>query len=241
MIKHGTKNGVIYNSDCFDVLKELESESISMVITDPPYGMNFMLNWKHGKRPNKDFGKIEGDDDLSWLPILVNEIFRLSKPDTAHYCFCSKHKIDVFKQEIEKRFTLKDILVWAKHDTGMGDIYHNFSPKTEFILFFQKGKRKINGNRSPNLLTFHATHNEFHPTQKPVDLIEFLIKKFSNENELILDPFAGSGTTAIACTNTNRQFICIEKDPKYYKVAVERLTNGKDLKSPHRLFKGYNF
>jgi site-specific DNA-methyltransferase (adenine-specific) len=67
----------------------------------------------------------------------------------------------------------------------------------------------------------------FHPTQKPINLISYLIERSSRKNDLILDCFSGSGTTAVACHNLNRRFICIEKDEDYYKASVERLENAK--------------
>lgn len=146
-----------------------------------------------------------------------------NKKNTAHYVFCSFHFIDKFKQEFEKKFTVKNILVWEKNNTSMGDLKANFAPKVEFILFLQKGRRFINGSRDPNIFKFKRTNNKVHPTQKPIDLMEYLIKKFTNCNDLVLDPFMGSGTTGIACKNLNRDFIGIELDRKYFEIAKKRI------------------
>ena len=91
------------------------------------------------------------------------------------------------------------------------------------ILFLHKGRRLINGTRVPNIMKFARTGNKLHPTQKPVDLMEYLIKKFSDENNIIIDPFMGSGTTGVACKNLNRNFIGIELDKNYFKIAQERI------------------
>ena len=191
-----------------------------MVLTDPPYGMNFQSDHRKTK-----YEKIKGDSNLDWLDDFVNEIYRVSKPNTAHYVFCSFHHIDKFKQSIEKKFKVKNVLTWVKNNTSMGDLKGDFAPKTEFIIFFHKGRKLINGKRDPNVLEFKKTRNELHPTQKPVDMIEYMIGKFSDEGDLILDPFMGSGTTGIACLNTNRIFIGMELDETYFNIAKERIDN----------------
>ena len=152
-----------------------------------------------------------------------SECFRLAKNNTAHYCFCSFHKIDLFKQSLQKYFIIKNILVWEKNNTSMGDLKGDFAPKHELIIFFQKGRKEINGSRDPNIFKFNKTGNKLHPTQKPLDMFEYLIKKFSNENDIIFDAFAGSGTTAIAAINTNRKWVCIEKEKEYYDIAIKRI------------------
>lgn len=212
-----TLNTVI-NGDCLEVMKNIPDKSVDMILTDPPYGMDFRSN--HRK---KRYKKIEGDVDISWIYLFVEQAYRVAKNDTAHYIFCSFHNIDIFKQVFEKRFKIKNILVWEKNNTSMGDLRADFAPKIEFILFLQKGRRLINGKRDANIFKFSRTGNKLHPTEKPVDMFEYLLSKFSNENETILDPFAGSGTTAIACINTNRNYILIEKEQEYIEIINKRI------------------
>ena len=208
----------LLHGDCFELLKDIPDESVDMILTDPPYGMNFQSGYRKTK-----YEKIKGDSNLDWLDDFVDEIYRVSKPNTAHYMFCSFHHIDKFKQAIERKFKIKNILTWVKNNTSMGDLKGDFAPKTEFIIFFHKGRRLINGTRDPNVLEFKRTQNKLHPTQKPVDMTEYLIGKFSDEGDLILDPFMGSGTTGIACINTNRNFIGMELDASYFEVAKDRI------------------
>ena len=210
----------LLNGDCFELLQDIPDESIDMVLTDPPYGMNYQSGQRKVKHK-----KIMGDSNLDWLDDFVNEIYRVSKQNTAHYVFCSFHHIDKFKQAIEKKFKVKNILTWVKNQQSMGDLKGDFAPKTEFIIFFHKGRRLINGKRDPNVLEFKKTRNELHPTQKPVDMTEYMIGKFSDEGDVILDPFMGSGTTGVACLNTNRRFIGIELDDDYFNIAKERIEN----------------
>ena len=208
----------LLHGDCFELLKDIPDESVDMILTDPPYGMNFQSSHRKTK-----YEKIKGDSNLDWLDDFVDEIYRVSKPNTAHYVFCSFHHIDKFKQAIERKFKIKNILTWVKNNTSMGDLKGDFAPKTEFIIFFHKGRKLINGKRDPNVLEFKRTQNKLHPTQKPVDMTEYLIEKFSDEGDLILDPFMGSGTTGIACINTNRNFIGMELDGNYFEVAKNRI------------------
>ena len=99
----------IINADCLDILKQLPDKCIDLVLTDPPYGMNFQSNHRKEK-----YEKIANDDNLLWLPEYVKEIARVKKDDAMCYFFCSWHNVDLFKQEIEKFFPVKNILIWEK-------------------------------------------------------------------------------------------------------------------------------
>lgn len=199
-------------------MKEIPSGSVDMILTDPPYGMEFQSNHR-----NEKYSKIKNDKDLSWLDGWVDELFRVASDNTAHYVFCSFHNIDKFKQALEQKFKIKNMLVWEKNNTSMGDLKADFAPKYEMIIFIQKGRRIINGKRDPNILKFNRTGNKLHPTQKPVDLLQYLLEKFSDAGATILDPFMGSGSTGVAAKNLNRDFIGIEMDEGYFKIAQERI------------------
>ena len=209
--------GKIINADCIDILKQLPDKSIDCVLTDPPYGMDY----QSARRTDK-YNKIDGDNDLKWLPSFLEELKRVSKENSIWYIFCSWHKVDVFKQEIQKVKNIKNILIWNKNNFGSGDLLCDFAPKYEMIIFCNDNK-KLNGKRIANVLNFAKTDNSLHPTQKPVDLFGCLIDKATQENDLVLDCFSGSGTTAIACHNLKRRFICIEKDVEYWAKSCERL------------------
>ena len=204
--------------DCLERMKEIPDGSVDMVLTDPPYGMDFQSN-----RRNEKYAKMKNDSCLNWLDFFSDELFRVSAENTAHYVFCSFHNVDKFKQSLEKNFKIKNILIWEKNNTSMGDLKADFAPKYEMIIFIQKGRRLINGKRDPNIMRFNRTGNKLHPTQKPVDLIEYLIEKFSDKGDTVLDPFMGSGSTGLACVNTNRRFIGIELDPDYFAIAKQRI------------------
>lgn len=211
-------NGQFWNGDCLELMADIPDGLVDMIATDPPYGMDFQSNHRKDQH-----AKIAGDKNLDWLPEFVRQSYRVAADNTAHYFFCSYHKIDVFKQELEKHFKIKNLLVWEKNNTSMGDLAGDFAPKLEFCWFVHKGRALIRGKRDPNIFKFARTQNDLHPTQKPVELMEYLIEKFSDPGMIVLDPFAGSGTTAVAAERTGRRWICIERDEDYYLNACARV------------------
>jgi len=204
--------------DCLEKMKDIPDGSIDMILTDPPYGINLQPQRLTGKFKNT---VIKNDDDLKWVDEFSNECFRLTK--NICYIFCSYQKYDIFKQSLEKAgFIIKNCLVWDKMWFGMGN---NWRPNHEFILLVVKTNFQTKSNNLENILRFRriSSQKSVHPTEKPIPLLELLINESSNENNLILDPFAGSGTTAVACINTKRNYICIEKDEKYFEVMKNRI------------------
>lgn len=191
-------------------IKNIPDNSIDLVVTDPPYGMSWQSNVRKVKHK-----KIVGDDNLEWLPNWVEQLKRVTKDDSHLYIFCSWHKIEVFKQEVSKHFRVKNILIWDKKNGGKGDLFGDYAPIYEMILFCSNGKRKLNGKRDDSILRQPKTGNNEHPTQKPVNLISYLIEKSSEKGELVLDTFAGSFSTAQAARQKQRNFICFEIDEEY--------------------------
>ena len=208
----------LMQGDCLKMMKLIPDGSVDMVLTDPPYGMSFQSNYRGSK-----YNKIINDSSLSWVDDFVSEIYRVARDNTAHYVFCSFHHIDIFKVALEKKFKVKNILVWEKNNTSMGDLKGDFAPKVEFIFLLHKGRCLIRGKRDPNIFKFARTGNKNHPTEKPVDMTKYLLSKFSDKGQVILDPFMGSGTTGVACKNLGRDFIGIELDEGYFEVARKRI------------------
>ena len=209
----------VYLWDCLEIMKAIPDGSIDAVITDPPYWMDFQSNYRKEK-----YNKIQNDSNIDWINDFIDEIYRVMKTDTHWYIFCSFHNVDKFKQSIERKFKFKNILIWEKNNTSMGDLTGDYAPKYEMVLFFHKWRRRLLWwFRYANIFKFNRTWNNFHPTEKPIDLMEFLIKNSTLENEIILDCFAWSWTTWVACKNTNRNYILIEKDEWYYNTIISRL------------------
>lgn len=215
----------LYLGDCLKVMDKLMEQGVKVdaVITDPPYGMDYCSN-----RRREKYGKIKNDDDLYWISDFFNKTFLLLKENTPLYVFCSWHKVDIYKKAIEKNFKIKNILVWVKNNHGSGDLNGSYAPRYEFIIYATKG-RFIFNKRDEDVLFFDKTQNKFHPTEKPTELIEFLVEKASNKNNYVLDPFMGSGTTGVACKKLNRNFIGIELDDKYFEIAKNRIEQAGNL------------
>lgn len=200
----------IHNVDWKIGIKGIDAKSIDCVVTDPPYGMAFQSNHRAEKHE-----RIQGDDNLDWMPEWVQELKRVVKDDAHLYIFCSFHKIEVFKAELEKEFRVKNILIWEKNNTSMGDLEGDYAPKYEMIIFCSNGTRKLNGGRDANILKAKRTGNTNHPTEKPTTLLTYLIEKSTQKGETVLDTFAGSFSTAQAAVATGRDYIAFEIEESY--------------------------
>ena len=213
----------IYNQDCLEGMKLVNGKSIDMIITDPPY----LMNYKSNRRIKQEkFDYIMNDINSEEMIIkYIEECFRILKDNTAIYLFCSWHHIDFFKQEFEKYFKLKNLIVWNKNNHGSGDLKGAYAPKHELILYGHKGRSLFREKRIPDVIEFPKVPSKqlLHPTEKPVGLLELFIKNSSDKDNIIFDGFMGSASTVIACLNTGRQYIGFELDNKYYNIANERV------------------
>lgn len=208
----------IHNGDCFELSKEIESNSIDLLLTDVPYGMSFQSNFRKQK-----YKEIANDNNLDWLPSWAEEMNRVCKDDSHAYIFCSWHCVDVFKSVLSDYFNIKNILIWEKNNTGMGDLYGDYAPKYEMIIFCSNGNKKLNNGRDANIIRAKRTGNNNHPTEKPINLMEYLINKSTQKDDLVLDTFAGGGSTLIAAKRLDRNFIGIEIDKDYCIKIKDRL------------------
>ena len=215
----------LLQGDCLELMKDIPDGSVDMIVTDPPYGMNYQSN---RRKITPQFEKIQGDVDINdWVSGFVEESYRVMKENTAIYMFASWHNIDIFKQEFEKKFKLKNIIVWNKNNHGSGDLKGAYAPKYELILYGHKGRSTFRCKRLPDVQEYKKVNGKdmLHPTQKPIDMLEIFIENNSDEGNVILDPFMGSGSTGVACKNTGRNFIGMELDETYFNIAKERIEN----------------
>lgn len=217
----------LYNGDCVDILSVFEDESIDLIITDPPYGIDYNSNYI--KNPNKvhDNSVISNDNEqvIDLLDITLEECKRVLKDKGAIYIFCGYQHLDSFIQLVRKYFDYKNILVWLKNNWTAGDLKGNYGTRTEYIIYATKNRHILNGRRDTNLLEFKRVPStqQYFKFQKPVDLLEFLIQKSSNEGDTVLDPFCGSGSTLVATQNLGRRGVGIEIDDKLADIITERL------------------
>lgn len=214
--------------DCLEIMKDIPDESIDLVVTDPPYLINYKTNYRNDKT-HRFTKEIIGENTPEVISKAIKEFYRIMKNDTALYLFCSPDKIDFFKKEVEKYFKIKNIIIWKKNNWTAGDLYAQFGKQYEMIILANKGRAKFNGKRITDIWEFDKVvgKKQLHQNQKPVNLLEQCILKHSNESDTVLDAFMGSGSTGVACLNTNRNFIGIELDEDYFNIAKERIERVK--------------
>ena len=220
----------LINGDCIEEMQKLidDDVKVDLVLTDPPYLMNYHTG--RIKDKSHDFCKpIANDTNSDLIKDIMPLLFELLNDGGAVYMFCNANHIDYFKQQIEQHFKLKNILIWIKNNWSAGDLKGAYAKQTEFILFANKGRHLLNGARDTDTLYYNRVvgNMQLHQNQKPVDLLTFLITKSSKPNDTILDCFMGSGSTGVACLQTNRNFIGIELEPKYYEIAEQRINEAK--------------
>lgn len=200
----------IINADCMDILKQLPDKSIDLVLTDPPYGKQYARG-KNGWGVCENRPQLQ---DVSWdnetpSKQVFDEILRVSKNQIifgGNY-YTNKSPVsncwivwDKIGSNVNKSVFADCELAWSSFNS----VCRKFVSISMGFIKDDKSQR-------------------IHPTQKPLNLFEMILSKYSKENDLVLDCFSGSGTTAIACHNLKRRFICIEKDVDYWKSSVERL------------------
>lgn len=215
--------------DCLKVLKDIPDNSIDLIVTDPPYrtisGGNKSEKWKSGYKNSilyKNDGKIFEHNDIDhkkWL----KECYRVLKNNSHIYIMTNVLNLfNLEKLATEVGFKVHNLLVWEKNTANANRWYMK---NCEYVLFMRKGKAKTINN--PSSKTVHKYNNiignKLHPTEKPIDLMKFYVSNSSNKNDVVLDPFMGSGSTGIACKELNRNFIGIEIDEKYFDIAEKRI------------------
>lgn len=234
------ENQRIICGDVIEKLRSLESESVNLIVTDPPYNLN------------KDYGKsqdkLEFDEYIAFSKEWLNECKRILKKDGTIYVFMGMRYISYIYEILEKDlgFTFNSWITWF-YTQGIGKT-KGFSPRHDDILMFTKDAKKFTFNlddiRVPqkfyrsvnnmrganpgNVWEFSHMHycnakRQAHPTQKPEGLYERMILASSNEGDIVLDPFGGSGTCLHVCQHTGRKGIAIELNPEYCEMTEERL------------------
>lgn len=225
----------LFNSDCFEFMKTLNSNSVSLVLIDPPYEVSRDTNFQSGEitgkdtdrfRVSMDFGK--WDYAFTNLDKIIAECYRVLKENGTIICFYDLWKITILKNYFDKaKFKQVRYIEWVKTNPVPLNSKTNYLTNSREIALVgvKVGKPTFHSTYDNGIYQYPICHDKgrFHPTQKPISLIEDLIIKHSNENDLVLDCFSGSGTTAVASFNTNRNFIGCELSPDYYKKSITRL------------------
>ena len=215
-------------------MKDIPDESIDLIVTDPPYKIvkggctNNAVKLFGADNKNLSLGTVFNNNEIKfsqWIPVLFPKL----KNGTHCYIMCNDRNLkEILDVGENAGFKLQNILVWKKSRHTPNRYYLK---NCEFIVMFRKGvARNINEMGTFSVLEINNVAKKQHPSEKPVELMEVLIKNSTNENEFVLDPFMGSGSTGIACANLNRNFIGIELDEKYFGIAKNRIN--KDSVTP---------
>jgi site-specific DNA-methyltransferase (adenine-specific) len=236
--------GTAINGDCLDEMGYIPDKAIDMILCDLPYGttgcswdsiIDFRDLWAHYRRIIKPSGAIVLTSSQPFTSALV-----MSNPEWFRYEWIWEKEQGVNFQLV-KHQPLKlheSILVFCKgpmaynpqDTTAVNRIKSNKKKagKLEHIDLLTDTYTQTVGNYPKSIIKYNRERG-LHPTQKPVALFEYLIKTYTNPGELVLDNCAGSFTTAIACINTGRRYICIEKDEAYYNLGVNRIKDHSDF------------
>lgn len=242
------KNIELWQGDCLELMKDISDSSIDMILADLPYGTTackwdtiipFEPLWEQYERIIKDNGAIVLTASQPFTSALV-----MSKPKWFKHCWVwvknagsnfGSVKYQPFKEH-------EDVLVFSKKGktvsyypimeeramSAQRMIGRKMKYNTKTSVYNSGLDNEINFTlpelRYPSSVRGHNRERGLHPTQKPVPLMEYLIKTYTNEGETVLDNTMGSGTTGVACVNTNRNFIGIELDEHYFNIAKERIT-----------------
>lgn len=211
----------IYQGDCLEVMKKFKTGSIDCVVTDPPF---FMPAQHYASRIHwqRNYG------DLTPLKVfwgeVTKELRRVLKDDGHLFVFCNCDSYPVFYEPTYNNFDKLKSIVWNKGKVGLGRIFRN---QHELIIWARNEGCRYNDDHKlrSDVLTFSATASSKreHPVEKPTAMLEQLILPTTFTGDIVLDPFCGSGTTLEAAKNLNRNYIGIELNPEYVKIAEERL------------------
>ena len=234
----------IIHGDCLTEMEKISPKSIDMILTDLPYNItqnswdstevNLQLLWKLFNNVIKPIGVIALTASQPFTSKLVLSNIEQYKHEWIWEKDGGSNFANTVREPMKEH---ESVLVFSKGkwtynkqmQKRMGSRKDKitksvFNTKTEnYGEFDDKGKVVIPRLRVPSSIQRFTRERGFHPTQKPVLLFEYLIKTYTNERDMILDCCAGSGTTAIACINTNREYIVIEKEKKYYDIITKRV------------------
>lgn len=209
-------------ADALAFMATLPDASIDAVITDPPYGNGTQVSKR--RETSMRFIEIEGVNNInaSWIP----EAYRAVRNGGALYCFAKWINFGEWKSCIELAgFTVRNCIVWNKVAHGLADIATCYAPQHEMILFASKGRHILRGSRPKDVISvMRLQANKLtHPYEKPVALLEYLIRASTDPDQIIADPFCGSGSTFSAARNLGRHFVGCDSDAGYVEIARRRL------------------
>ena len=208
----------LHNVDCMKYLPTLGNKSVDLVVTDIPYGK---ASRKSSGLRNLDKGV--ADKVTFSITDLVNELVRITKG--SMYIFCGKEQVSQITHEMIQHGMTTRLCIWEKTNPSPMNGQHLWLSGVECCVFGRFPKETFNERCKNTVFRFPCGRSKVHPTEKPLKLIEYLVLASSNEGDIVIDPFMGSGTTGVACKKNNRNFIGVELHREYYELAKQRIEN----------------
>lgn len=224
------------HTDALTFLAKVEDKSVSLVLIDPPYDVSRDTNFQAGEPTGKDTDRFrvsmnfgEWDTMSADLPYVIRECHRVLRKGGTFICFYDLYKITTLREWMrEAGFTQIRFIEWIKTNPVPLNSKRNYltNAREVGVCGCKGGSPVFHSEYDNGIYSFPICRDKgrFHPTQKPIALMEALIRKHSNEGDLVLDCFAGSATTAVAAHNSNRDFIGCEMCQEYYDKAMLRLS-----------------
>ncbi len=229
-----TENYSIVNGDCFELIKELKTNSIDLILTDPPYNLakhstgNIKFDWR------EDINNDIADWDKRELKPenIVDEFVRVLKPNGNLFVFCSYNLIGKWYDALDHKFDATNFFVWHKTNPVPKFFKNGFLNSCELMLCCWNKKHKWNFSNQKEMHNFFETSvcssperlkNPKHPAQKPIKLLKHIIEIASDESDVVFDPFMGVASTGVGALQLKRKFVGIELEKKYFEASKKRL------------------
>lgn len=213
----------LYNGDCLHIMKNIPDSSGKVLLCDIPYGE---VNQKSAGLRLLDRGK--ADTETFLLEDFLEQSY--NKFTETAYIFCGIGQISTINNFYRNRGLTTRLCQWEKSNPSPMNGDKLWLSGSEFCVFSRKPKATFNRHCEKPIWKFPVGRSKLHPTEKPIKLLEYIIESSSNAGDTVLDLTRGSGTTGIACVNTNRNFIGIELDEGYFNIAEERIEKAKSEK-----------
>lgn len=225
----------LVNKNCFDFFNEIRDNSVALILIDPPYEISRNTNFASGKAKGRDTDRFRVSMDFgSWdasfenLGNVIKECYRILKDGGTIICFYDLWKISTLRNYFENaKFKQIRFIEWIKTNPVPLNSKRNYLTNSrEIAVVGVKKRNPVFHSEYDNGIYWHPICRDkgrFHPTQKPIALLEKLIEKHSNKDDLVLDCFAGSGSTAVAAYNLGRNFVGCEVSEEYYEKSIQRL------------------
>lgn len=210
----------IYNQDCIQGMKQLPDNSVDLVLTDIPYDE---VNRASNGLRNLD----KGDADIFTMDIVELTTLICSKTKGSVYMFCGIGQVSDIRKTMVKLGLSTRLIIWEKTNPSPMNGDKLWLSGVEACVYGKKKGATFNLHCKNSVLRYPCGRNKIHPTQKPLELFKYLVEASSKEGDVVLDPFMGSGTTAVACIETKRKYIGFELNNEFYKKSLERISEIK--------------